>query len=321
MKLNSRHKAEIEEEPLRYPYAARVDFILGEDIELALDYPPICLLTSANCNIQMQLSPDQPMGPLQHLKKYRLLVEGYSTAGEAEAGGLQLSLALLWAAVSKRFTMRLDYHTPLPCIVHERTAPTGGISIRASGRSHWNVSVHEFSELLGETVENPVDVDRQLLLSMELFSASRFELSERAKFISLVSSLEPLAIPAKYPNAIEKMITVFCNQVKDVELPELRLEEATRLRNSLEGRIRGLSRESIRQAILRIVRELLPRDKDAVEIIDKAYALRSQILHDGASDPYLDRKVLAVEDTIRRIYSARIGKTLKVAPNIHPFKF
>ena len=286
---------------------------MGEDIELALDYP-VCLLTSANCNIQMRLSPDQPMGPLQHLKKYRILIEGYSTAGEAEAGGLQLSLALLWAAVSKRFTMRLDYHTPLPCIVYERTAPTGGISIRGFGRSYWPVSVHEFSELLGETMENPVAVDRQLLLSMELFAASKLELSERAKFISLVSSLEPLAVPAQYPNAIEEMITVFCNQVKDVKLPELRLDEATRLKDSLEGRIRELSQESIRQAMLRIVRELLPDDKDAVEIIDNAYALRSKILHDGASDPYLDRKVSAVEDTIRRIYSARIGKTLKVAP-------
>ena len=96
--------------------------------------------------------------------------------------------------------------------------------------------------------------------------------------------------------------------------PSSRLDEATRPKDSLEGRIRELSQESIRQAMLRIVRELLPGDKDAVEIIDNAYALRSKILHDGASDPYLGRKVSAVEDTIRRIYSARIGKTLKVPP-------
>lgn len=313
MKLNIKHKIEIEKEPLRYPYAARVDFILGEDIELALDCP-VSLLTSANYNIQMQLSPDQPMGPLQHLKKFRILIEGYSTAGKAEAGGLQLSLALLWAAVSKRFTLRLDYHTPLPCIVYERTAPRGGNSLRGFIRSYWPVSVHEFSELLGEIMENPITVDRQLLLSMELYAASKLELSERAKFISLVSSLEPLAVPAKYPTAIEEMITGFCNQVKDVKLPEFQLDEANRVKDSLEGRIRELSQESIRQAILRIVRELLPGNKNAVDIIDNAYALRSNILHEGVSDPYLNHKVSAVEDTIRRLYSARIGKKLKVAP-------
>jgi hypothetical protein len=313
MKLNTKHKVEIEIEPLRYPYAARVDFILGEDIELALDYP-VSLLTSGNCNMQMRLSPDQPMGPLQHLKKVRILIEGYSTAGEAEAGGLQLSLALLWAAVSKRFTMRLDYHTPLPCIVYNRTAPTGGDSMRAFGRSYWPLSVHEFSELLEELMVNPITVDRQLLLSMELYAASKLELSERAKFISLVSSLEPLAVPAEYPYIIEEMITDFCKQVKGMRLPELKPDEATRLRDSLEGRLRELTRESIRQAILRIIRELLPGDDKAIDIIDNAYALRSNILHGGVSDPYLDRKVSAVEDIIRRLYAARIGKPLKVAP-------
>ena len=305
---------EIDSEPRRRPYAARVDFLLGEDVELALEHPA-CLLSTPNAILHMRLAPEQPMGPLQHLKKIRIEVEGFTKASDAEAAGLHLSIALLWAAVSKRFTMRLDYHTPLPCVVYDRTSSHSGISLSVHAKSYWPLTAHDFAELLDRDVlEYTSPVDHQLLLSMELFAAARLESSDRARFISLVSSLEPLASPLSLPKSIEKLIETFRNQLEEVAVPEVSVEEMSRIKNSLSGRLQELETESIRQAILRVVRQLLPGDKRAVEIIDDAYSLRSKILHEGVSDPYLDQKVLEIEDTIRRMYASRIGKELKVPP-------
>ncbi|MDH4232896.1 MAG: hypothetical protein OEW04_12820 [Nitrospirota bacterium] len=312
--MSSKILKEIQDEPRRRPYAARVDFLLGEDVEFNIEHP-VSLLSTPSAIVKMGPSPDKPSGPFQQLKKIRIEIEGYAEASEAETAGLNLATALLWAAVSKRFAMRLDYHTPLPCTVYDRTASRGGMMIRAHGRCYWPLSVHDFAELLEEDIlKNQTPVDRQLLLSMELFAATRLEISERTRFISLVSSLEPLAIPFSYPLSIRNLIDTFRKQVKEAEFPELSDNACSRLKDSLDRRLRDLQQDSIRQAILRLVRELLPGDNNAVKIIDDAYSLRSSILHEGASDPYLDRKVIYVEDTIRKIYASRIGKKLRSAP-------
>ena len=81
---------------------------------------------------------------------------------------------------------------------------------------------------------------------------------------------------------------------------------------SLDARLKQLQQESIRQALLRVVREVFSEDEEPVRAIDDAYALRSKMLHEGTTDPYLDRKTHEVERIIRRIYPARVGKPLKI---------
>jgi hypothetical protein len=305
---------EIDSEPRRRPYAACVDFLLGEDVEFSLEYP-VTLLVTPTAIIQLKLAPEQPVGALQHFKKYRVEIEGFAKASEAETAGLRLATVLLWAAVSKRFTMRLDYHTPLPCVVYDRTASRGGITCSATARSYWPLTPHTFSGLLSaDILESSSAVDNQLLLSMELFAAARLEISDRARFISLVSSLEPLASQRTYPDSLKNIVERFQQEVAIYEIPEVPESDAARLKTSITARLSELQRESIRQAILRNVRELLPDNKNALRIIDEAYALRSRILHEGGSDPYLDQKISEIEDTIRLMFAARIGKELIVPP-------
>ena len=305
---------EIDSEPRRRPYAAHVDILLGEDVELNLEYP-VTLLVTPTAIIQIKLAPKQPVGALQHLKKYRVEIEGFAKASEAETAGLRLATALLWAAVSKRFTMRLDYHTPLPCVVYDRTASRGGMTISATMKSYWPLTPHDFSGLLSaDILESSTAVDNQLLLSMELFAAARLEISDRARFISLVSSLEPLAAQRTYPDAVKEIVERFQQELAAYEMPGVPEPDAARLKASMTARLSELQRESIRQAILRNVRELLPDNKNALKIIDEAYALRSRILHEGGSDPYLDKRISDIEDTIRLMFAARIGKELIVPP-------
>ena len=302
---------EMDQEPKRRPYGAKVEFLLGEDIQLSLD-GPVCLLVSDDTVVQLELAPEQPLGSLSYLKKYRASIEGFATASEGETAGIKLSLALLWAAVSRPFTLRLDYHTPLPCIVYDRTASSGGMSMREHLSVCRRVNAGDLAELMQDVMSTSVSADRHLLMSMELFAAARLEMTERAKFVSLVSSLEPLAAPADYPRSITNLVQNYLKQLQAASIPELSEEDTSGIKKSLNGRLRELEHESIRQALLRTVRELLPFDSNALKVIDEAYALRSTMLHEGVTDPYLDRRTHVVEGIIRKMFAARIGKPLKI---------
>jgi hypothetical protein len=303
---------EIDREPKKRPYGARIDFFLDEEgIQFSLD-GPASLLATEDAIVQLDLAPDQPLGPLKDKKLYRANIEGFATAGEAEVMGLKLSLALLWSAITMYFGMRLEYHSPLPCIVYDRTDSHGGISARGYLSSHYPATAADLAELMSEVLASSISVDRQLLLSMELFAAAGLEVSDRAKFLGLVSSLEPLASQRKYSTSVINLINSFRAQLRSSDLSDINGDEATRVKASLNDRLKQLEQESIRQALLRTIREVFPGNDSSVKTIDEAYSLRSKMLHDGVTDPYLDRKTDEVEQILRRLYAVRIGKPLRI---------
>jgi hypothetical protein len=303
---------EIDSEPKRRPYGAYIDFFLNEDdIQFSLD-GPASVFASDNAIVQVDVSPEQPLGPLKRFKRYRANIEGFTTASEAEGMGLKLSLALLWAAVTKHFGMRLDYHSTLPCTVYDRTEERGGLSMRGYLSNHYPATAAELGELMREVMTSTIEVDRQLVLSMELYTAANLEVSDRAKFLGLVSSLEPLGLQAQYTDSVRNLVSSFRQQLRSGHFADLDDVETEKVKKSLDGRLKQLEHESIRQALLRLIRELFPSDEELVKTIDAAYALRSEMLHHGTTDPYLDRKTHAIEQIIRRLYSARIKKPLRI---------
>jgi hypothetical protein len=304
--------SEIDSEPKRRPYGAYIDFFLNEDdIQFSLD-GPASVLASDNAIVQLDVSPEQPLGPLKRFKRYRANIEGFTTACEAEMMGLKLSLALLWSAVSRKFGMRLDYHSTLPCTVYDRTQEHGGMSMRAYLSNYFPATAADLSDLMREVLTSDVEADRQLTLSMELYAAANLEVSDRAKFLGLVSSLEPLAVQAQYGDSVRALAKSFRGQLRSVQFQDLEEVEVRNIKRSLDGRLKQLESESIRQALLRLIKELFPGDEDSVKTIDAAYALRSEMLHSGITDSYLDRKTDAIQQIIRRLYAARIGKSLRI---------
>jgi hypothetical protein len=236
-------------------------------------------------------------------------VEGFATAAEAEQKGLKLSLALLWEAVSRKHPLRLDYHTPRPCMVYDRTQESGsGCMATASATVIMNSS--KMVELVNQIFSANIDVDEKLLVSMELFASARLETTERARFVGLVSSLEPLAQSEAYENAeLKELVDSFVAQLnKTTSIPE-------NIKSSLNGRINGLKKESISQAIRRLVKDHFPENPDAVSTVEEAYNIRSKILHDGAFDADLEQKSNEIEDIIRQIYSRILKLELYVRPN------
>ena len=291
----------IDESPNRRPYGSKVGIILDNGYQLRFQ-GEACLLVDDKSIVRILPSINNP-------QKFDVYLEGFATACEAEQKGLKLSLALLWAAISRKHSLRLDYHTPRPCMVYDRIQESGsGCMISASLTVAMDSS--RMVELVKEIFSANIDVDEKLLVSMELFASARLETTERARFVGLVSSLEPLAQSEAYDNPeLKELVESFVAQLnKTTSLPE-------NIKSSVKGRINELKNESISQAIKRLVKENFPENPDAVSTVEEAYKIRSKILHEGAFDADLAQKSNEIEDIIRQIYSCRLNSNLFVPPN------
>jgi hypothetical protein len=120
---------------------------------------------------------------------FALSLEGFSTAAIAEARGRQLSQAILWTAISLDHGLRLDYRTKEPAAVFDRTVSEGASAL-AGGMVVRNPQAVQEQLLAG--FDAP-PIDPRSLLSMEIFCSASLEAGDRAKFITAVSALEPLA--------------------------------------------------------------------------------------------------------------------------------
>ncbi len=240
--------------------------------------------------------------PWEGGKKFVVTLEGFPTAAAAAAAGRRLVQALLWMSISTDFPLRFEYQSYEPATVFERNR-SDGFRMEAFGEIGYapQIVLGELHDVYAELQEP----DEKLLLSMEIFCAARMESSQRAVFLSVVSALEPLAIEAEYGQPILNFVTKCVARLKaSDEIPDEH-------RQSLEGRLRQLRRESIRQALKRLIQEVLPDDPEAADVIDDAYALRSQIIHTGTPadlDVDLEQEVKVVSSVIRKIYAKRLHR-------------
>lgn len=294
----------IAESPKRRPYASKISLILGEGLEYGFD-GEACLLIDTNYIVRVRPEKEKINEKGKVLQKLTATIEGFDTAGKAEQMGLKLSLALLWTAVSKKWNLKLDYHTPQPCMVFDRTQSTGGLRITGHGTIHVRSSASKVSELINEVLSKEMEFNPKLLISMELFASARLESTERAKFIGLVSALEPLAVQESYDNEdVDNLISSFISKINEAKtIPE-------NIRSSLIGRASSLSSESISQAIARFVGKYFPENTKIIKSVKEAYDIRSSILHEGTFDADLDEKGKFLEDAIRHIYSQILGLNL-----------
>ncbi|NMG77720.1 hypothetical protein [Aromatoleum diolicum] len=155
--------------------------------------------------------------------------------------------------------------------------------------------------------------DRRVLLSMELLAASTLESNDRARFVMAVSALEPLAQQAPLGDEVDRFV--------ERALADLRADGALplHLRASLEGRLRQLRTESVRQALSRLCAKWFPGDRTARDTIDHVYALRSEILHEGRVsdlDTLLGVETLKVRQYLRRIYEQEFARAFRVGTTV-----
>ena len=287
-------------QPGKRPYGARVR--IHVQTSGAVGYAEqvcVSLPTGAFLSIEPMRT-----APWEGGKKFTVTLEGFPTAASAEAAGRRLVQALLWTAISTDSPLRLEYFTYEPASVFERNRSTGATCEGYAEVGHSPAVV--FGELHDAYALLP-EPDEKLLLSMEIFCAARLKLSQRAVFLALVSALEPLAREAYLGAEVAAFV--------DDCISRLRASSSipSGLEASLEGRLRHLGHESIRQALRRLAHETLPSQPDAAQAIDDAYALRSQIIHSGVPadlDVDLERESREISTIIRAMYASILKREL-----------
>jgi hypothetical protein len=292
----------------RRPYGSKVDFLLSSRYRFGFDGETSLLI---NEGLIIRFKPQENKRNEGDLQRFSAFVEGFATAGEAEQAGLRFAMALLWTAVSLKFPLRLEYHTPLPCVVYDRTPKPGGMLMQVELSESTIQGASTVVELIEQIFVSKIEIDKKLLLSMELFAGARLEVTERTKFIGLVSALEPLALQRKFEQS--SLSEVIQDAIKKVqEASDLPGE----LKASLTGQLQRLSSESVSQAIYRLVKTHLPANGEALATVKEAYNIRSKMLHEGSTDADLDQKSSEIEDVIRRLYAAILEKDLYCPPGV-----
>lgn len=285
----------------RRPYGAKLSLLLEKRTEFSIEGESVLLVSP---EIVVRMAPQEADEEGKKQQQWNIFVEGFSTAGEAEQAGLKIALGFLWAAVRGRYSIRLIYHTPLPCTVYDRTQRRGLI---LTGHATLTVrkGIGGIVDPLNSVISSPRPIDQKLLLATELFVSASLETTERARFIGLVSSLEPLAEQQKYESKeIADLIKTFKDHLRNSQIDN-------GVRESLSGQIDQLKIESVSRAIKRLINETLPHNTAAVEVIEEAYSLRSKILHEGSTDADLELKSREVEDVVRQILEAKIKEYLQ----------
>lgn len=250
------------------------------------------------------------MAPWDGGRKYSLKLEGFPTAAATEAAARRLVQAVLWMAISSDAPLRLDYRSYDPFAVFER-GRSGGPQVSAYGEVYFQPDTI-FSEI-EDAYSSLGEPDPRVLLSMEIFAGARLEASDRARFLAVVSALEPLASEQQLGEDVDQFVASCLEVLKATS--GLRPEVCA----SLEGRVRQLRSESIRQAMRRVVLSALPELPEAAATIDEAYALRSQIIHAGRPadlDVDLEREFQSVSRIMRQIYASLLGRRLMKPPAV-----
>lgn len=301
----------IEPEPHKFPYGSKITIFLNGEIQFDVEEKSYQL----GENLVLKFVKNDTTASkyteitFPGFQVWDVFLFGFTTACEAERSGIKLAESFLWLSISRNFPIRLLYNKILPCSVYDRTK---GPSLEAFGFGH--ITRKEKSEDIVEEVKKvffsnyQADIEQnRLLLAMEIFSSSQLEVTERAKFISLITSLESLSEQKSYKEyreILQEKINELINYIKNEEnIPQ-------QIRESLTGRIRrDLEEESVRQAILRTVKKFTSQKEDR-KLFEKAYDVRSSLVHDGKTSEDLYYLTQDISKMMRRIFSSCFGIVL-----------
>ena len=160
-----------------------------------------------------------------------------------------------------------------------------------------------------------IQLSEEIKLAMELYSAALHETTERATFIGLVSSLEPLANQQdfrkneRYGERVRTLIDHIRDKIDRTE--DIGEDIRTALKNKVKG---DLHRESVSQALKRLLRTYFSEDSDDFKVIVRSYNMRSKMLHEGKSFKNLDEEIRMLKSALRRLFAKILGLPLSRDP-------
>jgi hypothetical protein len=155
--------------------------------------------------------------------------------------------------------------------VYSEDYPTQVMSISGSGVTQpW--TAEEFLNAILDINSKLRDLTEKESLCLELFSASHFEKSERARFITLVLAIESLLEPIKRRKEVAELVGSFLELTNESSL--LSQEKA-----SIKGSLQWLYINSISQSLKELALNYLPNKEynglPSQKFISKCYDIRA----------------------------------------------
>jgi hypothetical protein len=284
--------------------------VFGSNVEFALNEGSIRVPFAGAYMLQLTKENGSARERANSYTRAVIDLDAFPSACEAERAGRLLTASLLWVAAFKRVTIGFRKRTgDYPFAIRNRTL-SSGILVEGEGRAFNNITPEEITMVAEKAYSAGSDISQAVLISMEFFAAARLEATDRARFISLMTALEALAVQQDLGDGVGGILHLLAGQLESA--PQLQGPEQERLRTSLASRLRQLRQESVRQAILRTIREHI-HDQEAEKFVDLAYGIRSKMLHEGHRVAELHTLEVRLEDILVRLYSSIIGLPLTVS--------
>lgn len=154
-----------------------------------------------------------------------------------------------------------------------------------------SMPVRSFLEHLAEGLALPrpemIAADERLSLAIDLYAASLWETSRRARVVSLATSLEALIEPERVGEAasdqIDQLLEVFDSARNRSAEDEAQRRELDRMRS----RLASLKEESISESLRKLVAAhadvIGMTSEEARRNMGSAYGVRSRLVHDGSA--------------------------------------
>jgi hypothetical protein len=139
-------------------------------------------------------------------------------------------------------------------------------------------SAEKFSSNLCELLALSDFLTNKQKLSLELYGASHFEKSDRARFLTLVLGVEALLEPDDRSDEEVELVDTLIKSVKDSEL-------GGKEKQSIHGSLRCLYKDSISQTLRKMAEHYLNgnlyEEHSPSKFITKCYGARSKLVHTG----------------------------------------
>jgi hypothetical protein len=175
-----------------------------------------------------------------------------------------------------------------------------GLSLVDSTRSTVFAGMEGGQVIIGKPIDRFVDafvegfvhaenLSESAQLALELFSASRFEASLRARYLILISAIESITLREERSDDAQKLLL----RMKDI-LNSANINETDRAQ--IAGTLHDLERRSITSSSKALVERFCGEKKS--RLFGKCYQARSQLVHKGFTDFDLGEHLHQLEELV-----------------------
>lgn len=161
------------------------------------------------------------------------------------------------------------------------------------GQPHVTIGlpIGHFADAFAEGYSLAPALSERSILALELFSASRFEASLRARFLTLVSAIECIAERPRRADDAMELVKSFQKQLRDAKLNDTDHAQ-------LVGGLKDLQNRSIGGSCKTLVAEHCGADK--ANFFGDCYKARSRLVHRGRTDFDLRSNTVLLEELVSK---------------------